>query len=243
MDTPLVEVKNVSIAFGGVKAMQNVSFEIKQGEILGLIGPNGSGKSTCVNVISGVYRADSGETFFDGTLLTDKMSVAKRSSMGIGRTFQSPKPFPQLTVYENLYVAALVKHSKKDAEEKARYVLELTDLAPYADMVSSKLSIEKRKWLDLGRVICTNPRLIMMDEVMAGLNPREMEESLKLVRKINKEGIAILFIEHVMRAVMSICTNAVFFNEGALLCKGTPEEILKRQDVIEAYMGRGAANA
>ena len=243
MPSDLVEIKNISIAFGGVKAVQNVSFNIRRGEILGLIGPNGSGKSTCVNIISGVCLADSGEVIFDGTKLTDRMSIATRSKMGIGRTFQSPKPFANLTVYENIYVASLVKHSKKEAEEKTKYVLELIGLAPFADMRSSKLSIEKIKWLDLGRVICTEPKLLMMDEVMAGLNPKEMETSLELVRKINGEGITILFIEHVMRAVMAICSNTIVLNEGELLCHGNPQEVLKRQDVIEAYIGRSANNA
>ena len=236
----LVHIQNISIAFGGVKAVQNVSFDIKRGEILGLIGPNGSGKSTCVNIISGVCRADNGEIIFDGTKLTDRMTVATRSKMGIGRTFQSPKPFANLTVYENVFVAALVKHSKKEAEEKARHILELTGLAPFANMSSSKLSIEKRKWLDLGRVICNDPKLLMMDEVMAGLNPKEMEDSLELVRKINRSGITILFIEHVMKAVTSICHKTIVLNEGELLCQGEPTEVLKRQDVVEAYIGRSS---
>lgn len=238
----LIELKNVSISFGGVKAVQNVSFGIKRGEILGLIGPNGSGKSTTVNIISGVCHQDSGQIIFEGTELTDKHSVAARSKMGIGRTFQSPKPFANLTVYENVYIAALVKNSKAEAAEKAKYVLELTGLAPFADWNSGKLSIEKRKWLDLARVICTDPKLLMMDEVMAGLNPKEVDDSLKLVSRINEEGITILFIEHVMRAVMSVCSDAIVLNEGELLCRGQPAEVLKRQDVIEAYIGRSAAH-
>lgn len=236
----LVEVKNLSIAFGGVKAVQNVSFDIPQGMILGLIGPNGSGKSTCVNMISGVCRPDSGEIIYDGVQLTDKMSVAQRSKMGIGRTFQSPKPFANLTVYENIYIAALVKNSRKQAAEKTDYVLELTGLAGLGRTRSSKLSIEKRKWLDLGRVLATDPKLLMMDEVMAGLNPSEMAESLELVRKINKEGITVLFIEHVMRAVLAICHETLVLDEGRLLCRGEPAEVLRRQDVIEAYIGKGA---
>lgn len=239
----LVELRNVSISFGGVKAVQNVSFDIRRGEVLGLIGPNGSGKSTTVNIISGVCKQDSGEIVFDGRKLTPNMSVATRSKMGIGRTFQSPKPFANLTVFENVYVAALVKHPKAQAAEQARRVLSLTGLEKFADMSSAKLSIEKRKWLDLARVICTDPKLLMMDEVMAGLNPKEMEDSLKLVRKINQEGITILFIEHVMRAVMSICNDAIVLNEGELLCRGEPAAVLKRQDVIEAYIGRSANGA
>lgn len=238
----LVEVKNLSIAFGGVKAVQNVSFDIPQGMILGLIGPNGSGKSTCVNMISGVCKPDNGDIIYDGVKLTDKMSVAQRSVMGIGRTFQSPKPFANLSVYENIYIASLVKNSRKQAAEKTDYVLDLIGLSHLAHTRSSKLSIEKRKWLDLGRVLATDPKLLMMDEVMAGLNPSEMQDSLELVKKINREGITVLFIEHVMRAVLAICHETLVLDEGRLLCRGEPAEVLRRQDVIEAYIGKGASD-
>lgn len=233
----LVEIDNISISFGGIKAVQNVSITIEKGQILGLIGPNGSGKSTCVNMISGVCKPDSGSITFEGHKLTDATTIAQRAKLGIGRTFQSPKPFANLTVYDNVFVAALAKFSHEEAARRTAYTLDLTDLAQDAQTSSAKLSIEKRKWLDLARVIATDPKLIMMDEVMAGLNPTEMGSSLDLVRRINKEGISVLFIEHVMKAVVSICTDTIVLNEGKKLCQGPPEEVLRRNQVIEAYIG------
>lgn len=239
----LLEVKGLSISFAGIKAVQNLDFHITEGEILGLIGPNGSGKSTTVNLISGVYTPTAGKIFFNGKELSKKMPVTERAHLGIGRTFQTPKPFGNLTVYDNIYTIALQKYSYKKAAEKTREILDITKLSSYSDIVSSKLSIEKRKWLDLSRILATDPKLIMMDEVMAGLNPSEMEESLELIREINRRGITILFIEHVMKAVTSVCTRAVVLNQGMLLCEGKPEDVLADPKVIKSYIGGGNTNA
>lgn len=238
MSTHLLETKGLSISFGGIKAVQDLDFYIDKGEILALIGPNGSGKSTTVNMISGVYHQDRGQVFFEGQEIDKNMSIPKRSRLGIGRTFQTPKPFGNLTVYENIYTIALQFGSPKEADAKTREILEMTELAPYADIPASKISIEKRKWIDLARVLATDPKLVMMDEVMAGLNPSEMENSLKLVKKINEEqGITILFIEHVMKAVVSVCTRAIVLNQGRLLAEGTPQEVLNDPKVVAAYLG------
>lgn len=233
----LLEVNDLSISFSGIKAVQHLSFEMEQGEILALIGPNGSGKSTTVNMISGTYTPDSGEITFDGHLLHKKNSVAKRSHLGIGRTFQTPKPFGNLTVYENIFAIALQKYGFKEAHDKTKKILEMSRLDCFSSIPSSKLSIEKRKWLDLARVLATEPKLLMMDEVMAGLNPNEMDESLEFVREINRMGISILFIEHVMRAVVSVCTRAIVLNEGRFLFCGTPSDALNDPAVIAAYIG------
>ena len=233
----LLQVKDLSISFQGIKAVQHLSFEIEQGEVLGLIGPNGSGKSTTVNMISGAYTPDSGEVVFDGKTLTKKQSIATRSHLGIGRTFQTPRPFGNLTVYDNIFTIALQRYSFKEADKRTMEILELSGLVSLSQEPSSKLSIEKRKWLDLARVLATEPKLVMMDEVMAGLNSNEMMESLDLVRSINKQGITVLFIEHVMRAVVSICTRTIVLNEGQFLYEGTPQEALSNASVIEAYIG------
>jgi ABC-type branched-subunit amino acid transport system ATPase component len=209
---------------------------------LALIGPNGSGKSTTVNLITGVYLQDEGQVIFDGKEVDKKLSIAKRSHLGMGRTFQTPKPFGNLTVFDNVFAVALQKYTFKDATAKAKEILELSQLAPLSDLSASQLSIEKRKWLDLARVLATEPKLVMMDEVMAGLNPNEMMASLDFVRAINKMGITILFIEHVMAAVVSVCTRAIVLNEGKFLAGGTPQEVLKNPLVIEAYIG-GKQNA
>lgn len=239
----LLRAENISISFGGIKAVQNVSFEIKEGEILGLIGPNGSGKSTCVNLISGAYQLDNGSIYFQDKLLSDKDGIVERAWMGIGRTFQSPRPFGNLTVYNNVYTIFLQRYHPSQAHEKTKHILELSGLYDLRDLVSAKLPIEKRKWLDLARVLAIEPKLIMLDEVMAGLNPSEMEESLELVRTVNREGITVLFIEHVMRAVVSLCTRVIVLNEGQLLCEGEPTSVLKRPEVIEAYLGGEVAHA
>jgi len=233
----ILQVNNISISFGGIKAVQDVTFSIKKGEILGLIGPNGSGKSTCVNLISGANKLDQGEIIFDGHKLTAKDNVTDRAKMGMGRTFQTPKPFGNYSVYNNIFTIALIQNNFKDASEKTRRILSMTKLDPLGDFNSLKLPIEKRKWLDLARVLALDPKLVMLDEVMAGLNPSEMEESFALVREINKEGMSVLFIEHVMKAVVNICSRVIVLNEGRLLCEGEPKEVLQRKEVVQAYLG------
>ncbi|MGI6669407.1 MAG: ABC transporter ATP-binding protein [Acetivibrionales bacterium] len=235
----LLTVKNLSISFSGIKAVQNLSFDIEQGEVVGLIGPNGSGKSTTVNLISGTYTPDSGEVIFEGNVLRKRDSIAKRARLGIGRTFQTPKPFGNMTVYNNIFSVFLQKYGFREAHKKTKEILEVSRLDQYSDTLGSNLSIENRKWLDLARVLATEPKLIMMDEVMAGLNPNEMDESLEFVREINKRGITILFIEHVMRAVVSVCMRAIVLNEGKLLFSGTPNDALNDPAVIAAYIGGG----
>lgn len=235
----ILNIDDISIAFGGVKAVQHVSFAIQQGEILGLIGPNGSGKSTVVNLISGVYTLDTGTITFDGKVIPKKESVAARARRGMGRTFQTPKPFGALSVYENVYIIALQKRNKKDAEARAEQILKDTKLINLAEMQSSKLPIEKRKWMDMARILVNEPKFIMLDEVMAGLNPSEMEESLELVMEINtKLGVTVLFIEHVMRAVLKICGRCVVLKEGRLLAEGSSADVLSREDVVAAYLGK-----
>jgi ABC-type branched-subunit amino acid transport system ATPase component len=234
----ILEVKGLSISFAGIKAVQHLSLSIEQGEILGLIGPNGSGKSTTVNMIAGNYIQDEGEIIFDGHQVSKKLSIARRSHLGIGRTFQTPRPFGNLSVYDNVFSIFLQKYNFKDADVKAREILELSQLASLSDLSASQLSIEKRKWLDLARVLATEPKFVMMDEVMAGLNPQEMLSSLDFVREINRRGITVLFIEHVMQAVVSVCHRAIVLNEGCFLYEGEPREVLENPSVIEAYIGR-----
>ena len=235
-------LRNVKKSFGGVHAVDGVSFDVYQGEILGLIGPNGSGKSTIVNLISGVYSIDSGEIQFEGTLL-NKLSIPKRVHLGIGRTFQSPKPFTGLTVFESVYIIALQSLSYSEAARKTMDILETTDLADVKDWRSEQLPIERRKWLDMARILATDPKIIMLDEVMAGLNPSEIESSVKMVRRLNEKGITILFIEHVMKAVVNLCTHIVVLNEGKLLCSGSPQEVMNDPSVINAYLGGGMKHA
>ncbi|MDR2390970.1 MAG: ABC transporter ATP-binding protein [Planctomycetota bacterium] len=238
----IMRLANVDKSFGGVHAIDSLSFDIYEGEILGLIGPNGAGKSTCVNLIAGVYQQDSGGINFNGMPLL-RQSMPDRALMGIGRTFQSPKPFEGLSIRDNVFTAALIYNkSMKDAEKATDEILELTDFAPIRDMPSSKLPIEKRKWLDMARVLAIRPRLLMLDECLAGLTPSEMEESLALVRRINATGVTILFIEHVMMAVTKLCTRVVVLNEGAFLSQGAPAVVMREEAVIKAYLGEEYKN-
>lgn len=234
----ILEVNGLSISFAGIKAVQRLSLSIEEGEVLGLIGPNGSGKSTTVNLIAGNYTQDEGEIVFNGQQISKKLSIARRSHLGIGRTFQTPRPFGNLSVYDNVFSIFLQKYNFKDSAVKAMEILELSQLASLSDLAASQLSIEKRKWLDLARVLATEPKFVMMDEVMAGLNPQEMLSSLDFVREINRRGITILFIEHVMQAVVSVCHRAIVLNEGCFLYEGEPREVLENPSVIEAYIGR-----
>ena len=153
----LLEVENLSISFGGIKAVQDLSFHIDKGEILALIGPNGSGKSTTVKMISGVYRQDQGKVFFEGKEIDKRMPIAKRCKLGMGRTFQTPKPFGNLSVHDNIFTIALQSRSFQEAEKKTQEILEMTELLPYSDVPASKISIEKRKWIDLARIMTIDP--------------------------------------------------------------------------------------
>lgn len=238
----ILEIKKLSKSFGGVHAVADVSFQVRKGETLGLIGPNGSGKSTCINLISGVYTSDAGEILFCGHNIT-KLSIPKRSRLGIGRTFQSPKPFIGMSVFDSVFTIALQTNSFKQAAGKTEEILDMTGLLDFRSMLSEKLSIELRKWLDLARILATNPKLIMLDEVMAGLNPSEMGESINLVKKINQTGVTVLFVEHVMKAVMSLCERIVVLNEGRILYEGLPGDVVSNPEVITAYLGGGYASA
>ena len=238
----ILEIIDLDKSFGGVHAVDHVSFDLFEGEILGLIGPNGSGKSTMVNLISGVSIQDSGEIIYNKKHLK-KTPIADRALMGIGRTFQSPRPFLGLSVWESVYtIALLYNKSKKDAERRTDEIIEMLGFTQIARLVSSKLPIEKRKWLDMARVMAQNPRLIMLDECLAGLLPFEMDESVELIKRINATGVTILFIEHVMSAVTKLCDRLVVLNEGQLLCQGKPSEVMCLDIVIKAYLGEDYEN-
>lgn len=240
----ILEIKNLDKSFGGVHAIRDLSFEVYAGEILGLIGPNGSGKSTCVNLITGVYIQDKGSIVFKGSTELKKQSVAKRARMGLGRTFQSPRPFLNHTVYESVYtISLLYNKSSKTAAEKTGEIIEIMGFNSIANTLCSKLPIEKRKWLDMARVLASDPKILMLDECLAGLTPIEMEESINFVRKINSRGITILFIEHVMSAVSKLCTRVVVLNEGSLLSEGDPQVVMREDAVIKAYLGEDYVDA
>lgn len=238
----ILEIRDLCKFFGGVKAVNHVSFCLEEGEILGLIGPNGSGKSTTVNLISGIYAPDSGDVIYQGESLL-RYSIPQRSHKGIGRTFQTPKPFLGLSVFDSVYTIALQFGTYRQAAERTNEILKMTELDELAPLKCDKLPIEKRKWLDMARILATTPKVIMLDEVMAGLNPSEIDESIGLIKRINEQGVSIIFIEHVMRAVTSLSHRIVVLDEGKFLCEGTPEAVMNDPRVIEAYLGGGHKRA
>lgn len=238
----ILEIRDLCKFFGGVKAVNHVSFCLEEGEILGLIGPNGSGKSTTVNLISGIYAPDGGDVIYQGESLL-RYSIPQRSHKGIGRTFQTPKPFLGLSVFDSVYTIALQFGTYRQAAERTNEILKMTELDELAPLKCDKLPIEKRKWLDMARILATTPKVIMLDEVMAGLNPSEIDESIGLIKRINEQGVSIIFIEHVMRAVTSLSHRIVVLDEGKFLCEGTPEIVMNDPRVIEAYLGGGHKRA
>jgi len=242
----VIELKGLDKHFNGVHAVNQFHMEIYEGEILGLIGPNGCGKSTSVNLMTGVYTQDSGEIiYYDRSgikhLLKDQ-PPASRAMMGMGRTFQTPKPFSDMTVFENIYtVSMLYNRSLKDARRKTDEIIEFVGFTDIAKEKCTKLPIEKRKWLDMARVLAINPRVLMLDECLAGLTPSEIEESLEIVRKINRQGVTVLFIEHVMSAVTNLCERVIVMIEGRFLTEGKPADVMKEPEVIRAYLGEDYA--
>lgn len=228
---PLVEVKELSMSFGGLIAFRDVSFEISEGRILGLIGPNGAGKTTLVNCITGVYRPTKGEIFFGGQPLA-KMSPHRICRLGIGRTFQIPRPFTNMTVMQNLQVCA------RSNEVDFEWLLNIAGLWEKHDYLAKNLTFQERRLLEVCRALAVKPRLLLLDESVAGLNPAEAIEMTKLLRRIHKElDITILWIEHVMKAIMENADTIIVLHQGSLIARGSPREIANNPKVIEAYLG------
>jgi len=237
----LLELNGVTKRFGGVAALTDVSFQVPGGEILGLIGPNGAGKTTLLNCISGVYHLDAGSISLDGGRISG-LPPHRVARLGIGRTFQVVKPFASMTVRENAAVGALFGSAQADLQPRAAFtwadeVLELVGLAPKARLTVGSLTIPDRKRLEVARALATKPRLLLLDEVMAGLNAVEVDQALEMVRRIHASGITIVLIEHVMRVVVGVCDRVIVLHMGRHLAEGTPDEVLQDRRVIEAYLG------
>jgi branched-chain amino acid transport system ATP-binding protein len=233
----LLEAENVTKTFGGLTALRAVDFHINRGEILGLIGPNGAGKTTLFNVMSGVFCLDQGEIKFDGEVITD-LKPFELCSKGIARTFQIAKPFLNINVFENTMVGALSKEKNlKNAKRASLEILEFVGLASKKDLLAANLTLEDRKRLEMARALATEPKLLLLDEVMAGLNAKEIEEALALIRKVHEEGITLFVVEHVMKIIMSISDRIMVLHHGEKITTGTPIEIAQDQRVIDAYLG------
>ena len=239
MANKILEVKNATKQFGGLKANENVTFDVEAGEIVGLVGPNGAGKTTLFNSISGVYELTSGSVSFDGQDITKKKAY-QIAKMGIGRTFQIPQTLVDLKVYENVLVGALCKRDNMDeALKRVDEVLEFCGITHMRDLVAGSLNVPQRKRLEIARALATDPKLILLDETMSGLTATERKEAIDLIWKINNSGIAVVLIEHNMDVVMSVSRRVIVLVSGKLLMVGSPAEVTSNPEVIEAYLGGG----
>ena len=240
----LLDVRNVTKSFGGLVAVNNVSFNINEGETLGFIGPNGAGKTTMVNVLSGYLSADSGEIEMDGVKIT-KIKPYQRAHLGLSRTYQIPRPFPELTALMSVATSVLCGMRRKnqsldDAGTEATHYLEFVGLFSKRNILARDLTFYELRMLELARALATTPKLLFIDEVMAGLNPGEANKAVHLIARAKEEfGVTIFWIEHVMAVLMEAADRIVALNYGEKIAEGTPEEVANNEMVIEAYLGTG----
>jgi branched-chain amino acid transport system ATP-binding protein len=237
----LLEVANVSKSFSGLRAVADVTFAVPEGAIFAVIGPNGAGKTTLFNLIAGVFSPDSGTIAFAGARI-DGLSPDAVCRRGIGRTFQLVRPFPGLSVEDNVMVGALLRRPDlPSALRRAHEVLWRLDLFDKRAQPAGALTLPDRKRLEVARALATDPKLLLLDEVMAGLRPTETDRMVEVLKKINKEtGVTVLLIEHVMRAVMSVATRVLVLHHGAAIAEGTPEEVVREPAVVQSYLGAEA---
>jgi branched-chain amino acid transport system ATP-binding protein len=235
--TALLEVNLVSKNFRGLRAVQEASFSVAQGEIFAVIGPNGAGKTTMFNMIAGAFAPTSGTIAFCGERI-DGLTADAVCRRGIGRTFQIVRPFPALSVVENVMVGALLRQSNTArAERKADEVLRQLDLHDKRDILASSLTLPDRKRLEVARALATEPKLLLLDEVMAGLRPTETDRMVEVLKIINRSGLTILLIEHVMRAVMALAQRVLVLHHGAVIAQGDPAAVVRDPAVIKSYLG------
>ena len=234
---PLLAVKNVTKSFSGIIANRNVSLEVKAGELVGLIGPNGAGKSTLFNLVAGAFTPDSGTVLLEGRDIT-QIAAPQRCVLGIGRTFQVPRSFDSMSVVENVIVGALVKHKNMRAARSAALgVLDFVDLATKADAPAAILTPPEKRRLEMARALATEPKLLLLDEVMTGLTPSEAALGVELIRHVHQLGIAVIMVEHVMEIVMPLVERAIVLDLGQVLAEGKPSDIVQNPKVIAAYFG------
>jgi ABC-type branched-subunit amino acid transport system ATPase component len=241
MTAPILDVVSVTKTFGGLTAVKAASFDVAEGSITGLIGPNGAGKTTMFAVIAGFETPTKGRVRYRGADVTG-LDVHRRAELGIARTFQIVQPFAGLTVRENIAVGAHLRHRQRQlAHALAAKVASRVGLTPMLDRSALELTVAGRKRLELARALATEPKLLLLDEVLAGLNPSEIRDMVPVIRSIQESGVTILLVEHVMQAVMSLCQHIHVLAEGEIIAGGTPATVSRDARVIEAYLGHGAA--
>jgi branched-chain amino acid transport system ATP-binding protein len=236
--TDILEVKSLSKSFGKLTAVDDLSFSLAEGEILGMMGPNGAGKTTVFNLLTGIFLPDNGHVTFKGEDIT-KLSPSKRCRKGIGRTYQIPQPFNKLTVYENLLVGAVHGggFSEKNARERIDEILNIVGLYSKKNQLAGGLPLLNRKALELGRAMATDPQMILLDEVAGGLTEAETENILQIVQEINKRGVSIIWIEHILMTMSRGVDRLLVITQGSYLTSGLPEEVMKSNDVMVSYLG------
>ncbi len=237
---PLLEVRGLGRSFGGLRAVHDVSFDVEPGTVVGLIGPNGAGKSTLFNLVAGAMKTDTGRVVFGGRDITGLPTHAI-ARLGLARTFQLTRPFQALSVLDNVVVAALSHHGQTaSARAEAAEILALLGLEKWAAETASVLSTAGRKRLELARALALRPKMVLLDEVLAGLVPAERDRMLGVLRQLRADGLTMLFVEHVMAAVMSLSDRVLVLHHGELLASGTPDEVSRDPRVVDAYLGEEA---
>ncbi|MEJ2724749.1 MAG: ABC transporter ATP-binding protein [Deltaproteobacteria bacterium] len=237
---PILSVKKLSKSFGGLAAVNDLTFSVDKGQILGLIGPNGSGKTTVFNLITGFFKPDKGKVIFKDKEITYAPNHAVSKS-GIARTFQLGKPFAHMSAVKNVMVGRThgrqPAHNMRQAEIEANEILEFVGLRDKAGIAARNLTLAERKRLELARALATKPELILLDEIMGGLNPIETDQAMKLIGDIRDAGLTVIVVEHVMRAIMGLSDKILVLNVGVKIAEGTPKEIVNNKQVIKAYLG------
>ncbi|MFG1317476.1 ABC transporter ATP-binding protein [Xanthobacter autotrophicus] len=236
----LLQADAIAVTFGGLKAVDGVSFTLKAGEIIGLIGPNGAGKTTLFNALVGLQPLTSGKVVLDGDTVSG-LKPHKVAAKGMTKTFQNAALFPDMSVVENVMTAALLRHDLAGARATAEQVLDKLGLSPIAEADVADLTFPQKALVEMARALATEPRVLLLDEVMAALTPNEMDEVMDVIRALKAEGLSFLVVEHHMRAIMALCDRLLVVNFGRLIAQGTPAEVAANPAVIEAYLGHGAA--
>ncbi|HEY7244399.1 MAG TPA: ABC transporter ATP-binding protein [Xanthobacteraceae bacterium] len=235
----LLRAESISKSFDGFLAVRGADLDVAEGEIVGLIGPNGAGKSTFFNCLAGDMVPSAGRVLLDGTDVT-RASAEAHARAGVGRTFQVPITFEDMSVLENVMVGAFLRHPRRrDARERAWRIIELTGLAAQASQRARSLGTPGRKRLEIARVLATEPRVMLLDEALAGLTPAELQQAIALVRRIHELGVTLVIVEHIMEVILTLARRVLVFNQGHVIAHGRPDEVVRNEAVIEAYLGRG----